>query len=221
MKVFKVATGSDGNAYILKSETTGRIIILDCGVPLKKIITHKEFTRFADIDFVYCSHEHKDHCKYAYEFENNGVTVVFGKDISGLNSCGEWSFFTVAVTHNVPNYAIVIKSNLDNETFCYATDFSDMPIITGINKWLYEINYDEDIAQWALCQNDERDVAYLFSISENHNSIQNAVKYFKILNENNNRPKEIKFCHLSKNNIQKPRIKKLMTQFCDNMEIFN
>ena len=221
MKIFKVASGSDGNAYILKSESTGRMVILDCGVALKKIVAHKEFTRFADIDFIYCSHEHQDHCKYAYEFENNGLNVIFGNKIpSGINHCNEWVFFVETVTHNVPNFAIVIRSTQDKETMCYATDFSAMPMFYNVDKWLYEINYDEDIAQYSLCNDDGRDVSYLYSIIENHNSLQKAQHYFQVLNEEGFRPKEIKFCHLSKNNIQKNRVKKIMNKYCDNIEIF-
>lgn len=220
MKIFKVASGSDGNAYILKSENTGRMVILDCGVALKKIVAHKEFTRFADIDFIYCSHEHQDHCKYLYEFENNGLCVLFGKDIANVKTINEWTFFAVPITHNVPNFALVIRSASDKECMCYATDFSAMPIIKGVDKWLYEINYDEDIAQYSLCNNDGKDVSYIYSILENHNSLQNAEKYFFQLLESEQVPKEVKFCHLSKNNIQKTRVKKIMSKYCKNIEIF-
>lgn len=54
MVIKTIGTGSDGNTYIL--ESSGNYIILDCGLPFKQITHNKEFPKFRDISFVFCSH---------------------------------------------------------------------------------------------------------------------------------------------------------------------
>lgn len=56
MNVITLGTGSSGNCYIL--ESNNRYIILDCGLDFKTITRDKNFPKFRQIDFVFCSHIH-------------------------------------------------------------------------------------------------------------------------------------------------------------------
>ena len=70
-----IATGSNGNCYILK-DTNGRAVILDCGIRFQDITHHKAFPNFFNIDFVFVSHSHSDHNKSLNDFKN-GVLTLF------------------------------------------------------------------------------------------------------------------------------------------------
>lgn len=57
MELTTLATGSRGNAHILKS-SNGKFCILDCGIKMKDITSSDNFNSFSNLDFVYCSHSH-------------------------------------------------------------------------------------------------------------------------------------------------------------------
>ena len=54
MVIKTIATGSAGNCFVV--ESSGKYIILDCGLPFEQITHNKAFPKFRDISFVFSSH---------------------------------------------------------------------------------------------------------------------------------------------------------------------
>ena len=90
-----------------------------------------------------------------------------------------------------------------------------MPKIQNVDYWLYEINYDEFTVDKVI---DNQDISKLH-VANNiqwHNSLENALEYFKSLN---NKPKLIIACHTSNMGGTPERIKKQMQPLCDKIEV--
>ena len=66
-------SGSSGNCYVL-TLSTGKQIIIDPGVPFKKIQKALKFD-FNNVICALCSHEHKDHSKAIPDLLKAGITV--------------------------------------------------------------------------------------------------------------------------------------------------
>lgn len=216
MELTTLASSSRGNCYILKSNT-GRFCLLDCGLKFESITNSKYFSSFSKLDFVFVSHEHKDHSKSLIDFENSGVECLSYKNLLGVSRVviGDWIICPFPVKHNVENYGAIIYNKLEDKKIVYATDFVEMPKIQNVDYWLYEINYDEFTVDKII---DSQDISKLH-VANNiqwHNSLENALEYFKSLN---NRPKLIIACHTSEMGGTKELIKKRLSKLCDRVEI--
>lgn len=216
MKLIVLGSSSKGNCYILKSKN-GKFCILDCGVNLQDITSHKEFNGFSNLDFVFCSHEHKDHNRSLKEFENSGCDTISYENIGDQKriEIGEWIICPFRVKHNALNYGAIIYNKTENKKIVYATDFIEMPKIQNVDYWLYEINYDEFTVDKVIDNQDISKVHVANNI-QYHNSLENALEYFKSLN---NKPKLIIACHTSEMGGTKELIKKKLSKLCDKVEI--
>lgn len=119
------------------------------------------------------------------------------------------------VEHNALNYGIIIYDTFEKKKLVYATDFVSMPKIQNVDYWLYEINYDEFTVDKVI---DNQDISKIH-VANNiqwHNSLENALEYFKSLN---NKPKLIIACHTSEMGGTKELIKKKLSKLCDRVEI--
>lgn len=215
MIVHTLASGSTGNCTIVKN-SNGRIVILDCGIRLDTITSNPNFTNFSDVDFVFSSHCHLDHSRALKDLELCGCKTISYKTLENNTQrfeIGDWQILTFPVEHNAPNWGIVLKDKLTGEKLCYVTDFTKMPIIEGIDHWLYEINYDNSTVDDILFSDDFDKLNLGFKY---HNGLDNTVDYFSQVKT---RPKSITICHLSKNNANRENIITTMRQFCDNVKI--
>lgn len=214
MKLDCIATGSTGNCYILR-DSNGRAIILDCGISFQNITHHNTFPKFKEIDFVFVSHSHSDHNKSLNDFKRAGCEIISYETLQPKVqnwNIGNWECITFPLPHNVPNWGIIIKSNVTGERFCYVTDFRALPQIEGIDYWLYEVNYIEKLID-SLIEND-RDVKHLGF--NNHNSLENAVEYFNTIKT---RPKKILCCHSSTSHSVQNSIREGLKQFADEVNV--
>ena len=213
MNLTTIASGSTGNCYILTADN-GRKILLDCGVKLKTIITHKDFGWLKDYDFVYVSHSHKDHNKAMAELEKYGATVIsYRSPVLKPIKIGQFIVKMFAVKHNVENYGVIIIDTLTKEKFCYATDFTELPQITNIDTLLMEVNYDIDIINGRI---DKWGLDGLNSGFNNHFSLQQAEEW---LVHNPTQIKNLIICHISKDNADKNKILKTLTPLADNVRL--
>lgn len=121
-----LGTGSTGNCYLIRTGSFN--ILLDAGVPIKKIIKNINLN---DLDFAYISHKHNDHSLSLKNLKNRGVKIVDGIDnnkfckISKNEEFGDnLDLFLVPLDHKdcVCN-ALIIKNHQTNECILYATDF--------------------------------------------------------------------------------------------------
>jgi hypothetical protein len=191
-----LASGSSGNSYILKS-SNGKFIVLDCGLKFKSITNNASFNGFKNLDFVFVSHNHKDHSNSEKDFENSGCEMITYDNIKSyeVKEIGQWKIQCFPAKHNALNYGIIIYDNIDKKLFCYATDFSEIPLIKNIDYWLYEINYSTEIAETQLL-NGQIEMSHIQNTFAYHNSLENAIKYFS----KNSKPNTIIACHI--NNMQ-------------------
>lgn len=216
MKLIVLGSSSKGNCYILKSKN-GKFCILDCGVNLQDITSHKEFNGFSNLDFVFCSHEHKDHNKSLKEFETSGCDIISYENIGEQKriEIGEWIICPFRVKHNALNYGAIIYNKTENKKIVYATDFSEMPKIQNVDYWIYEINYDEFTVDKII---DNQDISKIH-VANNiqwHNSLENAIQYFDSLS---NKPKLIAVCHISNMGGTRDRIFSKMSNYADIVEL--
>lgn len=209
MKTACISSGSSGNCFVV--ESSGKYIILDCGLPFEQITHDKAFPKFKNISFVFTSHCHHDHNKSLKDFKRTGCDIVsyetLKKEVQYFN-IDNFSLTTFPILHNVDNWGIIIQDNITKEKLCYMTDFFKAPKIEGIDFWLYEINYIEKNIDAQIDKGrDFKHTNFTF-----HNSLENAKSYFEKLKT---RPKEITICHLSKDNGDYKYILREMSRFAD------
>lgn len=216
MYLTTLGTGSKGNSYILKS-SNGKFCVLDCGLKMRDITSSTEFDSFKNLDFVFSSHEHKDHSLSLEDFERSGAECISYKSIVPRKKIeiGQWEIFPFTVLHNAVNYGIIIYDKVEEKKLVYATDFIKMPKIQGIDYWLYEINYDKATVD-RLVDEKELDELHIANNVKYHNSLEDAVDYFKSLN---NKPKLVIACHLSNMGGCDKNILQEMKPVCDRIEI--
>ena len=131
-------SGSDGNCYILTSDS-GEKLILDAGIPIADIKRGLDY----DIEHVVggvCSHEHLDHSLSVKKLKKMGITVFqpYLYDAKRLHTkIGCFDIQSFDVPHNgTPNRAFIITAD--------ATDFEYIPYDLSkqeINIALIELNY--------------------------------------------------------------------------------
>lgn len=216
MKLITLSTGSKGNCYILMSNN-GKFCVLDCGLKLKSITSHPEFTTFADLDFMFSTHEHKDHSLSLEDFKLCGCEIVSyeNADTTKNITIGQWRLRLFHVKHNAVNYGIIIHDTVENKTICYATDFIEMPKIKNVDYWLYEINYD-DFTVDRIIESQDISKIHVANNIQHHNSLEYAEQYFTELG---NKPKLIVACHTSNMGGTPERIKAKMKSLCDRIEV--
>ena len=113
-----------------------------------------------------------------------------------------------AVKHNCINYGIIIQSKQTGEKLCYMTDFYNAPMIEGVDYFIYEVNYIDKVIDKMI----ERNKEFKHTNFKYHNSLENAIEYFKSLKR---KPKKIYCCHGSKEHSFKKDVQIQMEQFAD------
>lgn len=214
MEIDCLGTGSTGNCYIIK-DINGRAIILDCGIKFQDITHHETFPKFINIDFVFVSHSHSDHNRSINEFKKTGCEIISYETLQPKVQTwklGNWECITFPLPHNVPNWGIVIASEVTHEKLCYMTDFTSAPKVEGVDYWLYEVNYIERLIDQMI--DEDKDLKHLGF--NNHNSLENAKSYFSSLKT---RQKVIMCCHSSGNHAIKQVIKEELEPFADEVTV--
>lgn len=141
-----IATGSDGNCYIL-TNNKGERLILDAGINIKDI---KKGLNFDVENTKGCiiTHCHKDHSLSASKVANfTPVWKPYERQEKKLHThFGCFDVTSFDVPHSVECRAFLIK--VDGLTILYATDFEYIPYnLTKqkINVALVEMNYQQKI----------------------------------------------------------------------------
>ena len=216
MELVVINSGSNGNAYILKSNNN-KFCLLDCGIKFQNITSHEKFGGFTDLDFVFVTHEHKDHSLSMKDFEMSGCEVVSFKNAHSNRTIiiGQWRIRLFHVKHNSINYGIIIHDTVEKKTFCYSTDFIEMPKIQNVDYWLYEINYDEFTVD-KIIETQDISKIHVANNVQYHNSLENAEAYFNSLD---NKPKLIVACHTSQMGGTRENIERTMKKYCDKIVV--
>lgn len=209
MNVSCISTGSSGNAYLIN--VADNYVLLDCGIKFEKITHHKDFPKFHKLNFVFVSHSHGDHNKSIKDFEMAGCKIIsyetLEQRVQKFYVC-HWECTTFPVAHNVPCWGILLKHMVSGETLCYITDAYAMPKVENVDTFIYEVNYIDKVIDKII----ERNKEFKHTNFKYHNSLENAIEYFKSLKR---KPKKIYCCHGSKEHSFKKDVQKQMEQFAD------
>lgn len=219
MIITPLASGSSGNAY--KIECGGRSLLLECGLPFKKLRQALNFS-LSGLDGCLVSHEHMDHAKSAKEMMKAGIDCymsagtkeALGIDGHRLHEVKTGSSFTIADSWRVLGFmtehdaaeplGFLIQRR--HEKLLYLTDsFYVRYRFSGLNYIMIECNYAGDILAEKVKAGDVHPTLRR-RIARSHMSLE-TVKEMLLAN-NLSQVREIWLLHLSDGNSDAERFKR-------------
>lgn len=220
MEISRIKTfgsGSSGNSLAIY-DSHGRYIIIDVGLPYKEILKGLCYD-LSNCVSILCSHNHTaDHTKSLDKFIKTSIPCYGNQDIcDNHNGCNllpkvlqldGFKIQNFELVHDVPNNAFVIDTN-DGIRILYCTDTQYIPkIVKNVHYAIIECNNDEDV----IIDNAVNGI-YSRSHYENHQSLNNCIKYLKrIYNPN---LQGIILWHLSETNINEDvAINRIKEELC-------
>jgi phosphoribosyl 1,2-cyclic phosphodiesterase len=213
MRLKIISTGSAANAYILSSGDS--TLLLDAGVSGRKLINS-----IADWDSVcgcLVTHEHADHSRGCADLLRMGVPVYASQgtieamrgdaDLTRFNriqahvpfAVGEFTVLPFDTKHDaVEPLGFIVRYEPTGEVLLYATDTYYLPhTFPGINYWIVESNYIEDIINQRLAESPE--TAFLRKrLMTSHMSLRRLLDALKA--NDLSKTKKIILVHLSDSN---------------------
>ena len=203
MKLKTISSGSQGNCYLLITDTEK--LILDCGLPIKVIKQGLDFD-LQGIQAVLVGHKHLDHSLSANDFKKIGFEVwqpfldeikTRKKQFGNFNvSCfdltdlqGNW-MHTNADGSECPCYGFLIEhSELGRMLYITDTELIKWKF-KNINHILLGVNYDKDLL-------DNENQSKRNHVYRGHLSIDTACEFVK---RNSDSLENVIMCHLSDSN---------------------
>ena len=188
MDLICVGTGSSGNTYLL---TNGEeTLILEAGMPFLEVKKTLDFNVMT-IRAVLVTHAHKDHSKYAHEYEASGIPVWKPYESDKLRQDAKFGGFrvqSVPMIHDVPCVGYLI-GHKDMGKMLYASDTAYITYrFNKLNVMLIEANYADEFI--------DKSAAKFKHVLTGHMSINTAVDF---INANvSNKLNHVILCHLSK-----------------------
>lgn len=207
------ASSSGGNLYRL-SDDAGSSLLLECGLPIKKIRMALSY-KLHDISGVLLSHEHMDHAKAAKDIIASGLDLYCSKgtaatlNLSGHRvkiiealkqfSIGAWIVLPFEVQHDAADpIGFLIQNGSDKLLF--ATDtFYVRYRFTGLTHIAVECNYSTDTLR------DDLHPAQKKRLLMSHMSLETLIGMLKANDLSSAR--EIHLLHLSDDNSDEERFR--------------
>ena len=199
MKIKTIASSSSGCCYLIESQ--GEQLLIECGIPLKKIRESLDFDLSRVVGCL-VSHEHKDHCRslagitihtnitsYAPDSFSGVVLCRCGGLSAGeVFACDHFRIKAISLKHDVECFGYVIKSGKD--ILFYATDTSEVNYtIKGLTHLMIEANYS-----FEKLSKSTADKSVIARVSENHLSIDAAIEFAE---RHKDTLREVHLLHLS------------------------
>lgn len=194
MEITCLATGSSGNAYLVKM---GRhTFLLDAGIKFDKLITSVNLNK---LDFAFISHEHNDHSKSSLKLAIRGTEVIrginyqtFSKVALKTKLASNFHVFSFPVNHGDVKCGGFIASDGEvKEQMLYITDFNMCKFDLRdfrFTKILVECNYYEAMLPSVFDFKARRQI-------NTHMGLKGLKKFLKGLDLS--QTKEIILCHTS------------------------
>ena len=200
MKLICVGTGSDGNTYLLQSDTS--TLIIDAGCSWRKIERAVDYD-VSTLDVLLVSHFHEDHSKYLMDYFSRGVDCHIALlPQKAVTLRGGWKVIPFQVPHTnndgteCPNYAYIIEK--DGEKLLYMTDWMYCPYNLSkfnINHFLIAVNYTD------LEEEADGNIRHVL---RGHSSLETAKDFLRT--SMTDACKTIIACHLSQRNADEDQI---------------
>lgn len=199
MKLIVINSNSKGNAYILESGS--EILLLESGVRLREVTS--KLNPQKNVVGLCASHGHADHGKYINQYLNRfGCESVTSENaISGKTyPLGEFCVTPFEVYHDVKCFGFLVHHK-EMGTLLFATDTYSLPFtFKGIDHWLIEANYADDILEDNLSSG-RIDKKQHDRIIVSHFSLDNCIKALQ--ESHAERAKNVVLLHLSARNSDK------------------
>lgn len=185
MATLKVlSSGSHGNCYLL--QCANETLILELGIKWGDILKGLNYN-LGCVCGCLCSHLHSDHSRSIQNALSFGLSVYSCEEVANTYVGVEtlnlkektrigkgFIVQPIKLFHNVECYGFLIQHE-EFGKMVFATDTNSVPYkFKGVQHWLLESNYDNDI----LIDNACNDV-YSRSASENHLEINDTIEVLK------------------------------------------
>lgn len=161
MRLRVVSTGSSANCYLLESGT--EVLMLDAGLPIRKILPHVE--DFRSIVGCLITHEHGDHARGVSEVVRRGVKTICSAgtkkvlndslllsqlvDVMPLKpiQLGGFTVMAFETQHDAAEpFGFLIREDKTGENVVYATDTYYLRYtFPKIHYWIVECNYCDEV----------------------------------------------------------------------------
>ena len=222
---FKIlASGSKGNAYLLKEKET--ILLLEAGISWQAL-QKKMGYKATEIDACFVTHRHGDHSKYIEHLLDHAIDVYVSSDVAQKYKIeshhrvhvyrekqpfeiGNFEIMPFKVPHDVPNYGFLIRSKETGDKAVFIIDALYCPYqFKGLTHIFYGIDFQEEIISKRV---KEGKISLDLSqrIVESHGSLEACIKFLKA--QDLSKVKEIVFLHCSKDNADKKEIKRVLQE---------
>lgn len=212
-ELITIGSGSTGNSYLLKTEN--EILILECGMPWKKILQALNFNLSGVVGCL-VSHEHKDHSASINDVIKSGINVyasagtvercLFGffshraRQIKhGIQfHVGGYTILPFATQHDAAEPFGFLIQHDEFGKLLFATDTYYIKYrFNGLTHIMIECNYDRNIVEENL-RSGAIEKFQVKRLLESHMSLENA-KCFLQANDLS-RVRKIYLIHLSNRN---------------------
>lgn len=188
MKLICLGSGSSGNCYILDGGTEA--LIIEAGLPFMEVKKALDFN-IRKIVGVVVGHSHKDHSKFAGEYEKAGIPVWRPYETGDQRRmCGRFLIFQFELVHDVLCCGFYI-AHPDMGSMVYATDTEYIKYrFHRPTHILVEANYSADLV--------DPDAANRTHVLTGHMELQTTLDFLAT----NDSPElmSVTLCHLSERN---------------------
>lgn len=141
MKLRCLGSGSSGNCYILENDSEA--LVIEAGIPFMTVKKALDFN-ISKIVGVVVSHSHRDHAKYASEYEKAGIPVFrpYESDLERqVRTYGKFVIKSFPLVHDVPCRGFLIR-HPEMGKVLYASDTEYIKYrFQNLNHILVEANY--------------------------------------------------------------------------------
>lgn len=211
MDIRPIASGSDGNAYLISDGETN--LLIDCGIPFQEL---KEKTNFFEPlpDACLVTHSHQDHSLSVEQVQNIGIPVYMSEytriDLQDrLTSelriqtirnrerfkVGSFEVLPLKMNHDVYCLGFLITSKALNEKLFFATDTYYIEyIIPSCDYIMVEANYDVNIMNERIMKGGH-DLVSKERLVRSHMEINSTVRWLE--GNDLSKTKRIYLMHLS------------------------
>ena len=149
-----LASGSKGNAFVVKSDTT--LVLVDCGSTKKHLLASFSTLNIEreDLDAILITHDHSDHISQIHHFKD--IPIFAPVEISDVEvmlvepyemmHIGDMDILPLALSHDAPHTVGYIFWQ-GNEKLCYITDTGyvskkNQEYLKDADYYILEANHD-------------------------------------------------------------------------------
>lgn len=189
MKIKIIATGSNGNSYLVTTNKNKQLLI-ECGVKINDILRNVDLIQ---LEGCLISHYHNDHCLCADKIKRYSIPLFEPSNIEVAKKISLPSFNILPIEsyHNVDCYGFIIHLKDENKKILFITDS------TKIDPRLPDISYDLALIE---CNYSENYIKQNIAINNDQQGYENHMSYEYLNNWLKTRkfsPKSLCLIHLS------------------------